>query len=217
MRVFPNGCSLDVSPTFDLRQGFAADRVQLTSVHKSYRFICRRAFERVPQCVGGVGSKTTVWQRSECETLMQFHNLSLLECEGPVPPSTSVACTDPWDSPSFHNMSLRECEGPVPPSTGVACTDPARRSFSRCLSARGLYHPPQASSVPTPQALIQVHNLWLLECDGHVPPSANVASSDSRDAHPVFTTSRCLSAGGLYPLPPVSFVPTPRNVLPATA
>lgn len=31
--------------------------------------------------------------RSDCETLMKFHKLLLLECEGPTPTSTSVVYT----------------------------------------------------------------------------------------------------------------------------
>ena len=139
--------------------------------------------------------------------LIQFHNLSMLKCVGPVPPSLGVVCTDPRGT---LFQPLFDCAGPVPPSASFVCTDLTGRPFSFacccCLSARGLYPLPRASSVPIPAerffhrylsvrslypfrerrqyrphgTFIQFHILLLLECVGPVPPSAGVACTDPR-------------------------------------
>ena len=130
----------------------------------------------------------------------------------------------------FHNFLVLGRVGPVPPSAGVVCTDPAGRFFSRCLSAWGLYPLPRASSVPTSWDAHSVSHCRclsalglyrcrlyrprgtlfrpLLDCVGPVPPSASVVCTDLAGRSFSFTSCRCLSARGLYPLLRVSTVLT---------
>ena len=82
---------------------------------------------------------------------------------------------------------LLDNEGPVPFSARVGRTDPA-----------GL--PP----------VLTICRCFA--CVGPVPPSAGVGCTDPGGR----SFRRCLSAWGLYPLPRVSAVRTPRDVLAAT-
>lgn len=139
-----------------------------------------------------------------------------------------------------HNRSLLECVGPVSPSTGVVCTDTAKRAFSRCLRAIGMYPLPPVLSVPTPRDAhpvsqpsaawvrgacipfrarrvyrpagrsFSVHNLSPLEYMAIVPHSAGVVCADAAGR----SFRRCWSAWGLYPLPRASSAPIPRDAHP---
>ena len=85
-------------------------------------------------------------------TITQFHNLSLLECLGPVPPSTCIVFTG---TRGTLFQALLECVWPVRPFATVVYTNLAGSYFSfascRCLSAWGPCPLPRVSSEPTPQ------------------------------------------------------------------